>query len=96
MTLRFLLFGGLFLLSVFWTSHPYAQASDEEMPPQSPTHVVGFTFHKLAGTEPDYAKWAEVYLKGKLNNYGEEGKKEKIRRTKAQFYTNFKNFKVWK
>lgn len=64
------------------------------MSEQSPTHVVGFTFHKLAGTEPNYDQWAKVYLKGKLDNYGEEGKKERLRRMKAQFYTNFKNFSI--
>jgi len=82
----------LILLSGFST---VVMAKDQEEEPEStPTHVIGFTFHKLAGTEPDYSKWANVYLDGQLRGYGDEGKKEKIRQTRSRFVNNFNNFRL--
>ncbi len=75
-------------------NHAYAQAKEKVIPESTPTHIVGFTFHKLADTTPNYSKWAEVYLKGKLNGFGEEGKKERIKRIKSSFRSTFNNFNL--
>lgn len=71
----------------------FAYANDKrEMPESSPTHVIGFTFHKLAGTEPNYNQWVDVYLKGKLLGYSDLARQERIRAARSRFVANFNNF----
>ena len=80
------------ILMAFLMAFPVSAKEEEPKPESSPTHVIGFTFHKLAGTKPDYTKWVDVYLEGKLQGYGEEGAREQIRQTRLKFVNNFNNF----
>ncbi len=90
---KYLLFTLFCFLSIGVES-ALSQPLETTIPKSSTSYEVGFTFHKLAGTEPNYKKWVDVYLGEKLSTYGEEGKKEQFRRAHSSFRNQFLNYNL--
>jgi hypothetical protein len=91
--MKFKLFLVLSLILSLSSSFAHSDPIDEPVLLKTTSnHEIAFTFHKLAGTEPDYNSWVKSYLKDRMIGYGEQGQRHIVENTRKLFENHFKNF----
>lgn len=71
---------------------PGAALAENNIPKPSTSLEVGFAFHKLSQTEPDFSEWALIFIEDDKQQYGPEGQRRLFEQTKQSLIRLYRNY----